>query len=98
MQSISPERWKRSLSFSDYMLIPLMASRQFGPNALARAMGVVLLMDSIGQTCFPFLLGLLYSRYGDYQLGLVIVVALAAAGATVIVFLRGVRRVPDASV
>jgi MFS family permease len=66
---------------ADFMLIPLMAAQLFGPNSLARAMGVILPADSVGQTCFPFLLGVLHDRYGDYHYGLVLLIALASFGA-----------------
>lgn len=74
---------------ADYMLIPLMAAHLFGPNSLARAMGVILPADSIGQTCFPFLLGLLYDTQGDYQSGLAVITSLALAGAVAIAMLPG---------
>jgi MFS family permease len=63
------------------MLIPLMAAQLFGPNSLARAMGLILPADSVGQTSFPFLLGFLHDRYGDYHYGLVLVIVLALSGA-----------------
>jgi MFS family permease len=72
---------------ADYMLIPLMAAQAFGPNSLSRAMGVILPADSLGQTCFPFLLGLLHDRFGNYQYGLILVVCLALAGALAIAIL-----------
>lgn len=57
---------------ADYMLIPLMAAQLFGPNSLGRAMGIILPADSIGQTGFPFLLGLLHDSQGDYKFGLAV--------------------------
>lgn len=72
---------------ADYMLIPLMAAHLFGANSLARAMGIILPADSIGQTCFPFLLGLLHDRLGNYHLGLAVIAGLALAGALAIAML-----------
>ena len=51
--------WIFSLLFglamgADYMLIPLMAAKQFGVNTLARAMAVILPVNTIGQTWFPY--------------------------------------------
>ena len=40
---------------ADYMLIPLMAAEQFGVNTLARAMAILLPVNTIGQTWFPVL-------------------------------------------
>jgi MFS family permease len=74
---------------ADYMLIPLMAAQIFGPNSLARAMGVILLLDSIGQTCFPFLLGVLHDRFGNYDYGLVLLIFLAFSGTLAIGMLPG---------
>ena len=50
--------WGFSLLFglamgADYMLIPLMAAKQFGINTLARAMAVILPVNTIGQTWLP---------------------------------------------
>jgi len=74
---------------ADYMLIPLMAAHLFGPNSLARAMGIILPADSVAQTCFPYLLGVLYDQQQNYHLGLVIVIALAFSGALAIAMLPG---------
>jgi MFS family permease len=76
-----------------YMLIPLMAAQLFGPNSLARVMGIILPMDSIGQTGFPFLLGILRDRFRDYRYGLVVVIALAFAGALAVALLPAERGV-----
>lgn len=74
---------------ADYMLIPLMAAQAFGPNSLARVMGIILPADSIGQTCFPFLLGILRDRFGNYDAGLIVVFGLALFGAAAIALLPG---------
>ncbi len=79
---------------ADYMLIPLMAAQAFGPNSLARTMGIILPADSIGQTCFPFLLGVLHDRFGNYHYGLALVVSLALAGAIAIAMLPVPRAEP----
>lgn len=76
---------------ADFMLIPLMAAQVFGPNSLARAMGVILPTDSIAQTCFPFALGVLYDRLGSYHLGLAGISTLALCGAAAIAMLPSGR-------
>jgi len=72
---------------ADFMLIPLMAAEVFGANSLARVMGIILPVDSVGQTVFPFLLGYLYDRAGNYHVGLAIVFSLAMIGAGAIAML-----------
>jgi MFS family permease len=77
---------------ADFMLIPLMAAEIFGANSLGRAMGIILPADSIGQSCFPFLLGLVHDRFGNYTYGLAIVISLAGGGALAIGMLPSVRK------
>jgi len=72
---------------ADYMLIPLMGAHLFGPNSLARVMGVVLPTDSIGQACFPFLLGVLRDHFGNYDTGIGVAIALAFGGAFAVALL-----------
>jgi nitrate/nitrite transporter NarK len=72
---------------ADYMMIPLMAAQLFGPNSLARAMGIILPVGSIGQTCCPFLLGVLRDHQRNYNAGLAVVIAVALVGAVSIMFL-----------
>ena len=74
---------------ADYMMIPLMAAQTFGPNSLARAMGVIWPVGSIGQTCMPFLIGVLRDRGGNYEVGLLLLSALALVGALAIIAIPG---------
>ena len=50
-------------------------------------MGVILPADSVGQTCFPFLLGALRDAQGDYASGIALITALALIGVTSIAML-----------
>ena len=72
---------------ADYMMIPLMAAQLFGPNSLARTMGILLPMGSIGQTCCPFLLGVLRDHQRNYDAGLTLVIVTALFGAIAIMLL-----------
>jgi MFS family permease len=76
---------------ADYMLIPLMAAELFGSDSLARVMGFILPLDSIGQTCCPFLVGILRDRFGNYAAALIFVTALALAGVISITLLPASR-------
>lgn len=79
-----PDRpWPFALLFgfamgADYMLIPLMAAEQFGVNSLARCMAIILPVNTIAQTWFPYFVSLLRESYGDYRtaMGVVFIVAL----------------------
>jgi MFS family permease len=66
---------------ADYMLIPLMAAEQFGANSLARAMGVILPTDTIGQTWMPYGVALLREHYGSYDIPLKVIFGIALVGA-----------------
>jgi len=85
--------WVFSLLFglamgADYMLIPLMAAEQFGVNSLARAMAVILPVNTIGQTWFPYFISILRDRYyPNYEMPMTVVLAVALAGAVAIMIL-----------
>jgi MFS family permease len=72
---------------ADYMLIPLMAAKQFGVNTLARAMAIILPANTIGQTWFPYFVSLLREHSADYRVPLYTVFALAMLGAVAIFLL-----------
>ena len=72
---------------ADYMLIPLMAARQFGVNSLARAMAVILPVNTIGQTWVPYGVAFLRDHYGNYEVAMGAVLALAIVGAIAIAIL-----------
>ncbi len=69
---------------ADYMLIPLMAAEQFGVNTLARAMAVILPVNTIGQTWCPYLVSRLREHYGNYVAPMWVVFAIAMLGALAI--------------
>ncbi len=72
---------------ADYMLIPLMAARQFGVNTLASAMAIILPVNTIGQTWFPQLVSVLREHSPDYRVPLYTVFTLAMIGALAIFLL-----------
>ncbi len=72
---------------ADYMLIPLMAAEQFGVNTLARAMAVILPVNTIGQTWFPYFVSLLRERFGSYTIAMGAVFAVSLIGALAILLL-----------
>jgi MFS family permease len=74
---------------ADFMLIPLIGAQMFGSNSLARVMGIVLPVDSIGQACCPFVLGVLRDRFGDYRYGIEFTFALALGGVLAVMLLPG---------
>jgi MFS family permease len=72
---------------ADYMLIPLMAARQFGLNSLARAMAIILPVNTIGQTWVPEAVSVLRERFGSYGPAMNMVLGIALAGAIAIALL-----------
>jgi len=72
---------------ADYMLIPLMAAKQFGVNSLARAMAVILPVNTIGQTWVPYGVSFLRDHYGSYGTAMSAVLGLAIVGAMAIAVL-----------
>jgi MFS family permease len=72
---------------ADYMLIPLMAAERFGINTLARAMSIILPVNTIGQFWCPYLVSALREHYGNYRDSMAVVVSIAVAGAIAIAVL-----------
>jgi MFS family permease len=69
---------------ADYMLIPLMAAEQFGINSLARAMAIILPVNTIGQTWCPYLVSALREHFGNYLAPMSVVFAISMLGALAI--------------
>ena len=78
---------------ADYMLIPLMAAEQFGVNTLARAMAIILPVNTIGQTWFPYFVSVLRDRAGNYGIAMGVVLAVALIDALSIAILPRHREV-----
>lgn len=72
---------------ADYMLIPLMAAKQFGVNSLARSMAIILPVNTIGQTWVPYGLSWLQKQYGSYETPMMYILGLAMIGAVAILLL-----------
>ncbi len=72
---------------ADYMLIPLMAAKQFGVNSLARAMAVILPINTIGQTWVPEGVSALREHFGSYSVAMGAVLTVAMVGAVAIALL-----------
>jgi len=81
---------------ADYMLIPLMAAEQFGVNSLARAMAIILPVNTIGQTWFPYFVSVLRDHAGNYGVAMGTVLAVALIGALSVAILPR-RREPGAT-
>ena len=77
---------------ADYMMIPLVASEQFGLASLARVMAFILPADTVGQACVPYLVARLREGSADYHRGLSVVFALALAGAVAILLIPPLRQ------
>jgi MFS family permease len=72
---------------ADYMLIPLMAAEQFGVNTLARAMAIILPVNTIAQSWFPHFVSILRDHFGNYAIALRAVFAVSIVGALAILLL-----------
>jgi MFS family permease len=80
---------------ADYFLIPLMAAEQFGVNTLARAMAVILPVNTIGQTWCPYLVSGLREHFGNYLAPMAVVFGIAMIGALAIALIP--RQAPGQS-
>jgi MFS family permease len=77
---------------ADYLLIPLMAAEQFGVDSLGRVMGIIMPLDLIGLTWFPYLVSVLQRHFGDYRIAAGMIFPAALAGAILIAMLPAAGR------
>jgi sugar phosphate permease len=71
----------------EYMIIPLMAAELFGVRVLGRLLGVILTADGVAEATSPMLIGYLRDRTGSYDVGFVVLIAIALAGTAAIAML-----------
>lgn len=64
----------------DFLLTPVLAVEHFGTSAMPRVMGVILPVNTIGQTWLPYGVSVLRESTGSYFVPLCTVFALALAG------------------
>ncbi len=77
---------------ADYMLIPLMAAEQFGVNSLARCMAIILPVNTIAQTWFPYFVSVLRESFGNYTIAMGVVFGVALLSGLAIVFLPSAEK------
>jgi sugar phosphate permease len=68
----------------DYMIIPLMAAEMYGLAVMGRVMGIVLTADGVAEALVPMIVAALRDRFGTYEPGFMVLLALAAIGATAV--------------
>ena len=72
----------------DYMIIPLMAAELFGVKVMGRVMGLVLIVDGLGEAFGPILAGGIRDKTGSYTMGFTALIALSVVGTIAIGLLR----------
>ncbi|MEK7406680.1 MAG: MFS transporter [Acidobacteriota bacterium] len=82
---------------ADYMLIPLMAAEQFGVNSLARCMAIILPVNTIAQTWFPYLVARIRDASGTYSVAMGVVVFAVALTSGLCIALMPRREKDDAA-
>jgi MFS family permease len=71
----------------DYMIIPLMAGDLFGVKTLGRVMGIILVADGIAEATMPMAVGAIRDASLNYNIGFIVLICVALAGAFIISFL-----------
>jgi len=69
---------------ADYMLIPLVASENFGTAALGKILALIIMGYSIGQWAGPWLVGKLFDMRHSYDVAWKMIAVLAIIGASAI--------------
>lgn len=76
---------------SDSLFVTLLAAERFGPAMLARAMAVLVPVNTIGQTWFPYAVSLLWGVSGNYTMPLVVIFTLILGGRIMLYFVPEVH-------
>ena len=77
----------------DFLLAALMAADQFNVATLARVLGIMLPVMTVGQTWLPYLVAVLREQTGSYTLPLTLALGLAFLGWLLLVLLPAPRKV-----
>lgn len=72
---------------ADYMLIPLVAADCFGLPSLGKLLALIIMADSLGQTCGPVIAGYIFDSRHSYNLAWGIITAGGILGAITIYFI-----------
>jgi hypothetical protein len=84
----------------DFLLVPLLAADQFGVESLARAMAIILPINTVGQTWFPYIVSLLREQSGEYTAPLTLVFIFALVGRAAMILIppkvKGELHIPSA--
>lgn len=65
---------------TDSMIVPHLAGNTFGELTTGRVMGIIVPVNTVGQTWFPYVVSLLWASSGSYTLPLVVTFGLILAG------------------
>lgn len=65
---------------ADFLLVPLLAADYFGSSAMPRAMGIIVPVNTVGQTWFPYLISLIWAGFGSYTVPLLFTFACILLG------------------
>ncbi len=72
----------------DFLMVPLYAARVFPPATVGRAMGLLVPVNTVGQTWFPYAISLLWAATGGYTVALAVLTAAILAGWLLVMALR----------
>ncbi|MBN9663260.1 MAG: hypothetical protein J0H49_33985 [Acidobacteria bacterium] len=64
----------------DFVVVPLLVADYFGPKSLPRVMGIIVPVNTVGQTWWPYLVSLLWTTFGSYSVPLLFTFACILAG------------------
>ena len=69
---------------SDSLLVTLLAAENFGTTGMAAVMGMLVPVNTISQTWFPYVVSLLWQATGSYTVPLAVVFTLILGGRVVL--------------
>ncbi len=79
---------------SDSLMVPLLATDYFGGKQLGRVMGVIVPVNTVGQTWFPSLLSVVWAATGSYTVPILFTLGLVLSGRLALALLPDQGRGP----
>lgn len=64
----------------DFVVVPLLVADYFGPKSIPKVMGIIVPVNTVGQTWWPYLVSLLWTVFGNYSVPLLFTFACILAG------------------
>jgi MFS family permease len=79
----------------DFLMVPLLAARALTAPAVGKALGIIVPVNTVGQTWFPYAISLIWSWSGGYPVPLGVITAAVILGWALVIISRDNQATPS---